>query len=263
VTVDTDSELRQLEFTLNGVWDAYKNLYYGQSSGAVGSVYLKPLNEKEEFVMLTHGFHAYFGICKPCPAVEVEEHEEANEGDAGGSRTASGMWHSFHHVTVDTPDEKTCTYRVASSVLMAVSPLVSEVATGSQTTSEISAMFRKETSKQCKIQQSNLAACHIENMGQLVEANEIDLRTSFDRVHVPKMQEIMDGIQKAPDSDETRRRAGPRPGGADSAARPSPMGMGMGGPPPGGGVNPLMGMIMGSDVLKKKLAKEQLNLQNA
>jgi hypothetical protein len=70
-----------------------------------------------------------------------------------------------------------------------------------------------------------LLASHIENLGTLIEANEIDLRSSMERVHVPKTQEIMNDIQKS----EPKRPVA---------------------------VNPLMGMIMNSDMLKKKLANE-------
>jgi len=183
-----DDELRNLELKVNHVWDAYKNLYYGPQ--AVGSVYLQD-SDKE-------AFRGVFGIQKKCGA---------------------GSWNSIHFIHVDNPEEKTCSYRVESSVLMILEPSIAG-------TVDLSASLSKQTSKVCKIQKTMLEASHIENIGKLVEANEIDLRSNLERVHIPKLQEILDNIQKK----------------KEKSYRPA--------------VNPLMGMIMESDVLKKKLAKE-------
>ena len=95
----------------------------------------------------------------------------------------------------------------------------------SATKVDLSANVSKETSKTCKVSSSSISSSHIENIGTLIEANEIDLRSTVERVHIPKTHEIMNDIQKS----EPKRPVA---------------------------VNPLMGMIMNSDMLKKKLANE-------
>jgi capping protein beta len=190
-------DLRLFEEKVNAVWDAYKDLYYGPE--AVGSVYLHDSDK--------YACEGLFGICKKSPA---------------------GSWNSIHIVHVDEPDEKTCHYRVESTVLLILEPQTSS--NNEATNIDISASLSKETSKVCKISRTMLAASHIENMGTLIEANEIDLRSNLERVSIPKLQEVMDGIQK---QEEKKLHA----------------------------VNPLMGMIMESSVLKKKLANEQAKKQ--
>jgi len=185
---EEDDELRLLEAQVNEVWDAYKNLYYGHE--AVGSVYLKETDKG--------AFEGVFCIQKKCSA---------------------GSWDSIHFVHVDEPQEKTCNYRVESSALVVVNGSADD--DNKQTSVDTSASLSKETNKTCKISPTMMTASHIENVGELIEANEIDLRSSLERVHIPKTQEIVDDIKKS------------------SPKMPT-------------GANPLMGMIMGSDVLKKK-----------
>jgi capping protein beta len=185
-------DLRLLESSVNDVWDAYKGLYYGRE--AVGSVYLVDTDKG--------AFQGLFGISK---------------------KGSTGSWNSLHIVHVDEPEEKTCNYRIESSVLLIMEP----DADGDESPHlDVSATVSKEVSKTCKVSQSMMAACHIENLGKLIEANEIDLRSSLERLYIPKTLEIMDGIQKKV---EKRKPA----------------------------LNPLMGMIMDSSMLKKKMANEQ------
>jgi capping protein beta len=185
-------ELRQLESSVNDVWDAYKALYYGRE--AVGSVYLVDTDKG--------AFQGLFGISK---------------------KGSTGSWNSLHIVHVDEPEEKTCNYRIESSVFLILEP---ETDGDESPHLEVSATVSKEVSKTCKVQQSMMSACHIQNLGTLIEANEIDLRSSLERLYIPKTLEIMDGIQKKV---EKRKPA----------------------------LNPLMGMIMDSSMLKKKMANDQ------
>jgi capping protein beta len=185
-------DLRLLESSVNDVWDAYKGLYYGRE--AVGSVYLVDTDKG--------AFQGLFGISKKGP---------------------TGSWNSLHIVHVDEPEEKTCNYRIESSVLLILEP---ETNGDESLHLDVSATVSKEVSKTCKVSPSMMAASHIENLGTLIEANEIDLRSSLERLYIPKTLEIMDGIQKKV---EKRKPA----------------------------LNPLMGMIMDSSMLKKKMANEQ------
>jgi hypothetical protein len=192
-STEEPDDLRLLEAKMNDVWDSYKSLYYG--SEAVGSVFLRD-NDKG-------AFQGLFGISK---------------------RSDSGTWNSLHIVHVDKHDpvEETCHYRVESSILVTVVP---DLESSEETKVDISAMLSKEVSKVCRVSPSIMTTSHIENLGKLMEANEIDLRSSLERVHLPKTQEIMDTVQK--------RKV------------------------KGKGVNPLNAMIMGSSVLKKKMESEQ------
>lgn len=195
--VQGDEELRLLEAKFNQVWGSYKNLYYGHDS--VGSVFLQDRGDTTQ--PLRGGFQGMFGIHKEC---------------------TTGTWDSIHIVHVDEPTDKTCNYRVESSVLMVLDPTEGNALA---TKVDLSACVSKETSKTCKVSVSSISSSHIENVGTLIEANEIDLRSTLERVHIPKTQEIMNDIQKS----EPKRPVA---------------------------VNPLMGMIMNSDMLKKKLANE-------
>lgn len=242
-------EIRLFESTMNHVWDSYKSLYYGHD--AVGSVYLEPYEKGS--------FQGFLGIQKNCD---------------------SGSWSSMHIITVETPDEgsKTCIYKVETTCLTLVNPSIQGKDSG--TSMDISARLTKEVTKICKIQMSTIYSSHIENIGKMVEANEIDLRSNLERVHIPKAQEIVDGIQKVEEEKQHRPTVNPLMGmimqsdvlkkklaketsGADTistttspAAEIQKATGGKPSRPPPGGVNPLMGMIMESDVLKKKLAKE-------
>ena len=184
----TDDMLLDLEKKFNNVWSAYAKLYYG--SQAVSSCFLGETESKN--------FQAVFCI-----------HKSAEEG----------AWHSYHIVHMDDPEEKTCRYHVKSTVWVTVNPDCSDYT--DPTKVDISAYLTKTVSKVMKIERFFLEEYHLQNIGSIVEANEIDIRSNLEQVHIPKTKDIMDSMQKEPEK--------PRPA-----------------------VNPLMGMIMDSNVLKKK-----------
>jgi F-actin capping protein, beta subunit len=201
---EEEDELRPLEMTFNEVWDAYKNLYYGHE--AAGSVFLKTSESGP--------FEGMFGIHKT---------------------TAIGSWDSASFVRVHEPLETECTYTVETYVCLILQPSVGEddKEAGRSTKADISLTTFKEVTRPCKIQPEKgipINVSHIEHIGTLIEANEIDLRSSIEKVLIPKSQEILDTIQKK------------------QISRPM--------------VNPLMGMVMNSDVLKKKLAKAAASSTN-
>eukprot|EP00527_Entomoneis_sp_CCMP2396_P003317 CAMPEP_0198143890 /NCGR_PEP_ID=MMETSP1443-20131203/11416_1 /TAXON_ID=186043 /ORGANISM="Entomoneis sp., Strain CCMP2396" /LENGTH=281 /DNA_ID=CAMNT_0043807193 /DNA_START=197 /DNA_END=1042 /DNA_ORIENTATION=- len=182
----TDEVLLDLEKKFNNVWEAYTKLYYGRE--AVGSVYLGETAARQ--------FLGIFCIHKSCE---------------------DGLWNSYHEVQMDDPEEKTCQYHVNSTVWVVVNP---DHDYKDNTTTDVSAYLTKRTSKVLKIEKFFLEEYHVQNIGSIVEANEIDIRSNLEQVYLPKTKDIMDTIQKEPE--------GPRQ------------------------VNPLMGMIMDSSVLKKK-----------
>lgn len=181
-----DEMLLEIEAKFNSVWDAYTNLYYGHD--AVSSAFL---SETEQGSLT-----GFFAIQKNC--------EE-------------GSWNSMHFMSMESPTAKDCTYRIISTVLMVLNP---EINGREKTDVDCSVYLTKDTTKALKIQQAFMAMSHIENIGTLLEANEIDMRSSLERVHIPHTVEVVDAIQKEPE--------------APKAA------------------NPLMGMIMQSDILKKR-----------
>ena len=178
-----------MELMYNEVWDAYKNLYYGNE--AVGSVFLKQSSDC--------ALKGLFGVCK--------------------KREGAGSWHSASFVTVQEPGPEMCQYRVETFVVVVLNPSEDK-----DLQVDLSASLSKDVTKECKITPSMMAASHIENLGEIIESNEMDLRSQLERVQVPKVVELIDSLMK----EKTKFK------------------------PP---VNPLMGMIMDSSVLKKKLAK--------
>jgi F-actin capping protein, beta subunit len=198
----TNEELRRLEVTFNEVWDAYKNLYYGHES--VGSVYLSDADLEEN-----GAFSGWFGIHK--------------KGTDLGS-----TWKSASMVRVNMTNDTEVQYTVETSVCVVLAPALDctedETTT---TTAEVSAILSKKSTKSCVLQPEKvpLHVSHVEHIGMLIEANEIDLRSNLERVMIPKNPEILATLQK---KQEIQRR--PQ-------------------------VNPLMGMMMNSDLLKKRLAK--------
>ena len=183
---DDDELLLEIEGKFNTVWGAYTNLYYGHDG--VGSVYLTETDRGD--------LNGFFAVQKKC--------EE-------------GSWSSMHFMTMEPPTAKDCTYRIVSHVLTVMNPDIS----GKEiTTIDLSSYMTKDTTKTLKIEPAFIMTSHIENIGAIVEANEIEIRSNLERVNIPNTAEATDAVQKAPE--------------APKAA------------------NPLMGMIMTSDMLKKK-----------
>lgn len=217
---DDDDEIRILEGQFNAVWDSYRNLYYGSSAEvSAGSVFLQK-SQKEG------SFEGVFGISKKCDA---------------------GSWDSIHfvhagkpYVEVENDKEVTkCKYIVDTTVLVV---LVHESSDGKEgdavtTSADTSAYLSKETSRVCKmnVPSMHVDACHIENIGEIIEGNEIDVRSNVERIYIPKARDVVDDIcKKAKD-------------GGGQPKIPTMV--------PGVGVNPLMGMVMNSDMLKKRRAQ--------
>jgi capping protein beta len=198
-----ESPLRGLERMMNEVWDSYKNLYYGSES--IGSVYLVDSTPAADNKDGNGGFSGVFCIHK--------------DSDAG-------VWSGIHHVQVTEhvgPDNATCSYRVESAVVMILKPNE-----GEDTQMNVSASMTKEpVVREMKVQKAYLQSNHVENLGTIIEEIEMELRSYFETVCLPKTQAIIVDIQKEPLKNK-----------------------------PPGGVNPLMGMMMNSDMLKKRLAKQ-------
>ena len=193
---EEEEELRRFELTFNEVLDSYKSLYYGHES--VASVFLNHVEDGS--------FEGLFGIHKT---------------------TSAGSWDSVSIVHVGEPSEDFCTYKVETSVLVVLGPAIDGDSEACTTRTDISVTASKTVTKDCKLfpDKIPLTISHIENIGTLIEANEIDLRSNLEKVLIPKNQETLDSVLKEKKDN-----------------RPQ--------------VNPLMHMVMGSDMLKKKLSRE-------
>lgn len=161
---EKDEEIRRLEECANEVWEAYTHLYYGLQ--AVGSVYLQKVDKGV--------FHGLFGIRKDCNV---------------------GSWNSAHLVHVEQPnqDNSECTYHVQSTVVIALDTGASEVEANKV---KISASVARNTTQTLKVSKIFMDSNHLENIGTIIEDVEIDIRSSFERVHIPRTQEMVDTIQK-------------------------------------------------------------------
>ena len=182
-----DDFLRSMELSWNLVWDAYKNLYYGHM--AVGSVYLSEKDCGRKKKKNGGAFQGLCGIYKECDG---------------------GSWHSVHLVSANDADvtTSTCEYRVESHVLI-VMDQTTKGKNDENSKMEISACVSKDVVKTVKVQKATHAASHLENLGKIMEANEIDLRSSLERVHIPKTRETVDNIQSnEKDNPQSRLRTG-------------------------------------------------------
>ena len=161
---EKDEEIRSLEEAANEVWEAYTHLYYGMT--AIGSVYLQKADKGV--------FQGLFGIRKDCK---------------------TGSWNSAHLVVVDQPnqDNSECTYHVQSTVVIALETGASEVETNQV---KISASVARNTTQTLKVTKRFMDSNHLENIGTIIEDVEIDIRSSFERVHIPRTHEMVDAIQK-------------------------------------------------------------------
>ena len=159
-----EEEIRHLEACANEVWEAYTHLYYGLQ--AVGSVYLQKVDKGV--------YQGMFGIRKDCP---------------------TGSWNSAHMVVVDQPnsDQTECTYHIQSTVVIALNTGASDVESNKV---NISASVARNTTQTLKVSKTFMDSNHLENIGTIIEDVEIDIRSSFERVHIPRTQEMVDSIQK-------------------------------------------------------------------
>ncbi len=139
-------------------------------------------------------------------------------------------WNSISLVRASEVSECEYEYTIDTTVHVVLRPMMAPNDERSESTSEtnkitIGTTMSKSTCKTCKVQPDKEGSykSHIEHIGTIIEANETELRSNLERNVIPKHQETVVAIQ----SKQTRRPQ----------------------------VNPLMGMMMNSDMLKKRIAK--------
>jgi hypothetical protein len=222
---EDELEIRAIEKAANEVWNVYTQMYYGHEG--VGSVFLKARGDKGSF-------EGIFGVHK---------RTETN-----------GSWDSVHIVQVEEPNEtdKTCEYRVESAVVVSLDPYEE---------SNVSCSLTKESSKTCKVRFSSVIGSHLENLGTLIEAVEIDFRSRMERVDIPKTLEVTQSIYKKQRDSSTAYMFGKEEGDEKSMAAGLGIGAGMIGEIAnkaksrqmgGGGPNPFMNAMQAN--LKKREA---------
>jgi hypothetical protein len=204
------SEINTFQKAANEVWDSYRQLYY-QTEHSVGSVFCKakgtPVGEGTTAVPSSLILDCFFAISK------YDEKEGAR-------------WESVHLVTISPPNlaEKTCDYKIDSAVWCTLKQSqgdtfdrINEDNLKSKShecpaTTSLSATLVKETTRTCKllgILPANLketgvpSACHIENLGGILEQIEIDFRSQLERVVLPKAVEVMPSIYRVPGKSAT------------------------------------------------------------
>jgi capping protein (actin filament) muscle Z-line, beta len=203
--IDGDEEarrLRNLEITFNEVWTAYTALYYGHE--AIGSVYLKPL--------ANHGssFEGLFGIQKEvCPP-------------------AGSSWNSASRVIVKELSDNNGGALFSYHVETMVHCILEQELDNVSDCSSIGALVSKTCQRTVAAlpNKAHVTVRHIETTGAMIEANEIDLRSSLEKVLIPKNQQAMEYLL-------AKKQIGHH-----------------------SDINPIMDMIMNSDLLKRRLAKQ-------
>ena len=157
-------DLRKLEIQINEVWDAYRQMYYG--GGSIGSVYLRDVDNA-----------AFVGCFLIQKAVADE-------------RLSAGQWSSAHMVQVGKVKNGTSLYKIHSTVWVCMEP--AEVKATS-----IGARLQKDSEATHKVG-DNANACHLENVGKMIENIEIELRSNLDVIHIPKTREVVESVRKEP-----------------------------------------------------------------
>ena len=139
-------------------------------------------------------------------------------------------WNSISTVRVQDTNEGEYEYTVDTTIHVVLQPMMTPSNEQGESTPGthnvvIGTTMSKTCCKTCKVQPDKVEIhkSHIEHIGTIIEANETELRSNLERNVIPKHQETIVAIQKK----QTRRPQ----------------------------VNPLMGMMMNSDMLKKRIAK--------
>ena len=160
--------LRTLEAIANEVWDAYRQLYYRNDS--VGSVYLYEIEGNDR------AFAGVFLLQK----------------NVADETLAKGQWNSVHLVHVGPVAEGRSRYHIRSTIQVTMDPT-------EQT--NMGARWTKDTDTTCVVVGS---AGHVENLGKIIEAAEIEIRSNLENLHIPKCFRVVEGIRK-----EKRKPGGP------------------------------------------------------
>lgn len=164
-------QLRALEIEANGVFDVYRHQYF---EGGVSSVYMWDLDQS------VGSFAACFCIQK-----ETEGTKELK-----GFR---GNWSSVHvfEVTASSNKKEEFNYKLTSTVLVSMPMKVQGLGD-----IDLSGSVTKQAQKTATLQSyADSKQSHLEYMGPMVEALELDLRGTIEGVYFQKTKEIVNGMR--------------------------------------------------------------------
>lgn len=197
-------ELRELEEQANEVLESYREMYYGKDS--VGSVYLW----NQGGGIQEGGFAGCFLIQKQICKEEEEEEEEQNQSGSP-KRIQRGFWNSIHVVDVNVlSGGDRVKYELSTTVLVSMDVIYSDGDNHSNKNGaneekdfvpmvvEIGGSMSKHKETICPNPTSTTRGKleHIANIGQLMEAVEIEIRSNIDTLSIQQTKDVLQGIRK-------------------------------------------------------------------
>mmetsp|Transcript_4079 Transcript_4079/g.6992 ORF Transcript_4079/g.6992 Transcript_4079/m.6992 type:complete len:137 (+) Transcript_4079:3-413(+) len=93
-------------------------------------------------------------------------------------------------VKVGKANKGSSTYKIHSTVWISMDPADAK-------DTSIGARVQKDSEEVYKVG-DNVNACHLENVGKMIENIEIELRSNLDVIHIPKTREVMEGVRREP-----------------------------------------------------------------
>lgn len=155
------AKLRQLEVEANALFDAYRELYF---EGGTSSVYLWDLDD---------GFAGCFLIKKTV---------------AGHQFVSEGAWDSIHVVEVSEGGGGRATYKLTTTVMLAMDVHKAEVGD-----TNLSGSLTRTAEKTVTVDADHP---HLANVGSMIEDIETDIRTYLDSLYIQKTREVVSSIRK-------------------------------------------------------------------
>jgi len=166
------SDLRALEVEANAIFDVYRKLYF---NGGVSSVYFFETAEDD-----VNAWGACFLI-----------HHEVPQS----ATLSAGHWDSVHVFDAKNASGGKWTYQLTSTVM--VSMAVVQDAVGRV---DLSGNMTKQDERTMPVNDANP---HIQNIGRMLEEQELLIRNNIEGVYIQKTREIMNGIRN-PDQAKTQ-----------------------------------------------------------
>lgn len=167
------SDLRTLEIEANAIFDVYRRMYFGD--GSISSVYFFETEEGN-----ASAWGATFLIHKVVP--------QAND-------LKNGWWNSTH-VFDAKGDGSNWTYELSSAVM--VSMLMSSDGLGDV---NLSGSSTKQSSKTFAVDVNHP---HIENIGRMLENQELEMRNETEGTYIAKTRQVINGM-RSPDAQKMQQ----------------------------------------------------------
>jgi len=157
------ASLREIEVQANNVFDIYRDLYY---EGGVSSVYCWDLDS---------GFAAVVLIKKT--------QDSSRQG-----RPMKGVWDSIHVVEVNEGRGGTASYKLTSTVMLALETSSKDIGNVS-----LSGSITRQAEQEAKHDDQNP---HVTNIGKMVESMENKLRSSINLIYFGKTKDVINTLRQ-------------------------------------------------------------------